>query len=689
MSEANNRDEDLAKLLETTADEQKNVGAQAESQQGPNDRIPMAGEFDVDIPDEELIDYLIPSFKNDLKDKEEHDFAKKRKQDLEMYYGVTDPFFNDWPWPGASNFHVPMTQVFVDEGHSRIDDLEWRDRKKIVSVTGVGREDRWKAKNLESFFNWQGLNDIVDFERADSAANFWALVQGTSDLKMLRRNSDKYGLEIHCIRPEYMIIPIDCRSREKKDCERVSQIIPLGVSDLRARVGSGQYRNLDGVSKSYLPGTMSQEEYDEIRGVVSGLDITGKTRRETRFIVESYVTYYPMRSLQPVELIITWSPGSSKIHRKIPNLDGIRPYVEKYFYENHGMAFHFSLPEKFRAIQMKGNYVDKQKTDAKDKAMSPAGFYEGDSGFDPRMHVRMPTAMYKVKNLSAIQWEPVNIAPIMHSDQEMRELWALYEKAAGFTYLTPDSKTLGQEVLKTQRANTRFGSFYRLVNYHWKRTWDKIYEYDQKYMPRKIIQKVLGTARYDDVEKLFPTESEEGAVGKYDFSIANKSTEEQEAENANRSAFYSSVLADPIFGSEEGNRYRAWLSKADAMKVNDFESVIRRPSSANYPTPDEVIDRLMDGEKLDPETGQKMEDYVFALRIYVRTGNFKGANQEIKFNFGRYLVIAEHMMMTSRLAFNDYNAMQGLRNLGAGNLIPQAGPPAQQNGNKSVPVGAQ
>ena len=657
MSEADDRAEDLRKILETTADKPPN---DIEKPQEPADRIPSVGEFDVDIPDDELIKYLEPAFHADLMDKEENGYHKKRIQDLEMYHGVTDPYFDNIPWPNSSNFHVPMTQVFVDEGHSRIDDLEWRDRKKIVSVGGIGREDRWKARDIEAFFNWQGLNDMVDFERADSAANFWALVQGTADLKIIRRNRPDFGLEVHCIRSaEYMVVPVNRKSREANDCERVSQIIPLGAEDLRARVAIGQYRNLDAVAKSYLPGTLRKEEYDEIRGVISGLALQEKERRDTWYVVETYVTYYPLGSIRPVELIVTWSPGSRKIHRKILNEDDIRPYVEKYYYENHGMAFHFSLPEKFRSIQMKANYTDKQKTDAKDKASSPAGFYDGESGFDPRMHVRMPTAMHRIKNLGRIEWEPVNIAAIMHGDQELKDLWALYEKAAGFTYLTPDSKTLGQEVLKTQRANTRFGSFYRLVNYHWKRTWDKIYDYDHKYLKPEIVRRVLGPSRSNDIGKLFPKDK----AGRFDISIANKSIDQQDADNQNRSAFYSGVLADPVFGGEEGNRYRAWVSKAEAMGVSDFESVVKRPAQANYMTPDEVIDRLMDGEQLQPEPGQKMEEYVIAMRVYMRTVGFAEISREVRFNFGRYLVIAEEMMKVARLAFNDVNAMRGLQNL--------------------------
>ena len=377
---AESRDDDLVKILEGTADKPANPEAIAE--QKPADRRPIPGEFDVNIPDEELSDYLTTAFHNDIMDKEESGYRKDREDDLKMYFGVRDPFFDNWPYPGASNFPVPMTQVFVDEGHTRIDDLEWRDRNRIVTVSPVADEDARKAKNLQWFLNWQGLNAIVDFQMEDSACNFNSLLSGTSFLKMLRTFTETYGLMAVNVKGEYIFKPIDSKSCEARDCERMTQLVPLSQNDLRMRVASGQYRNLDKVTKGWAPMAMSAEELVRLESSVSGLGLSAKVTRDTWFVCETYATYYPLGSVKARELIVTWAPQSGAILRKIENKDGIRPYVDKFYYPNWGRAFHYSMPWKFREIQRKGNYVDKQKTDAGDKAISPAGFYEGTGGFD-------------------------------------------------------------------------------------------------------------------------------------------------------------------------------------------------------------------------------------------------------------------------------------------------------------------
>ena len=159
--------------------------------------------------------------------------------------------------------------------------------------------------------------------------------------------------------------------------------------------------------------------------------------------------------MRAVELIVTFAPQTGAILRKIKNVERMRPLTDKYYYPNYGYASHFSLPEKMRNIQEASNYTYKQKTDARDKNMSPAGFYEGTSGFDPNMSLRSPTAMHKVKNLGTIQWEPTNVAGLMEMTQELRELKLEAEAVTGFTdlqqgqYSRSSAPTLGQDQLRS------------------------------------------------------------------------------------------------------------------------------------------------------------------------------------------------------------------------------------------------
>ena len=517
---------DLIAMLETTSDDNNqggdpsipktDAGVGTEEVQRPSDRIPGARETDVDIPDEELSRYIMANFRNDIMDKEESGWTEKREYDKVAYYEVKDSFMGTYPWPNACNRPTSLTQIQVDTGLALIQDLKWRNEKKVLTVSPVSDEDAKNSKNLEWLLNWQVLNQIPTLEMEDMASDFYALLNGTAYEKIIREFGGKYRLSVHNIPVQNIFLPIDAKGPDIDETDRIVQLIPWSANDLRMRVVSGRYRNLDKVGKGFVPQTMSAEQFETLHREISGLGTTDKVARDTYYGAECFMTYYPMGSMRAIELIVTFAPQTGAILRKIKNVENMRPLVDKYYYPDYGHPFHFSLPGKIRNIQEASNYTYKQKTDGRDKNMSPAGFYEGNSGFDPKMSLRSPTAMHKVKNLGTIQWEPTNVAGLMEMTQELRELKLEAEAVTGFTdlqqgqYGRTSAPTLGQDQLRVEKSAIRFTSVKKLVKYHWKRKMNKVYQYDDMYMPRSTRVKVLGTNRYDDIDKVFPHEDVEG-----------------------------------------------------------------------------------------------------------------------------------------------------------------------------------
>jgi hypothetical protein len=689
--------DDLQKLLETTADEQTGAGdnpAALESTaspdqeaQKPGDRVPRASDLDVDIPDDELTQFITANFRNELIDREDMGWTDKRAYDKKAYYEIKDQYFSTFPYKNASNYPVCITSVQLDTGLSLINDLIWRNPQKVVTVSPNGDENPKKAMNVEYLLNWQVLNDIPTLQMEDAASNFFALLHGTAYEKVLREYSDEYKLEVTNIPIQYMILPIDRKSPDIKDTEAVTQLVPWSANDLRMRVASGRYRNLNKVGKSWMPQNTTAEILNRMDREISGLDTVTKVSRDTWWAAERYMTYYPKGSMRAVELIVTFAPQTGAILRKIKNVENLRPFVDKYFYPNYGYAYHFSLPERIKHIQDKANYQDKQITDAADKAISPAGFYEGNSGFDPKLSLRVPTGMYPVKNLGTIQWEPVNIAAIMERNRDLKDLWLQAERKTGFTDMlqgistSTSAQTLGQDQMRQMSANVRFGEIRKLVNYHWKRKMELIYRYDDMYMPRDVKVKVLGQNRYESIEKLFPREQVEGQelpetglglTGKFNFGICNKSIQEQEKENGKRSALAGAVLADPMYATDKGTHYRALEMQWEANGIYELEYIVKRPPEASIPTPDEVIERLMDGEQLQPDINMNPMEYIPALEAFTKTGNFRDVKDiKIRQSFGVYLTILDKMRQASILAFHDQMRLSGLQNA----LPPGINPP--------------
>jgi hypothetical protein len=700
-----NRDQDLDELLRLTSDETRSKQADAQDAEDAKgkDSPPDKSVDDVDIPDDELKQYLIQTHQNEISDKEDMGWNEMREYDLKAYYGIKDEYMQNFPYANASAYPVPITPVLLDTAHSMIDDLIWRDPNSAVIVTPISDEDIKKAKNLENLLNWQILNDIIDAKMEDSACNFSMLLHGTGYKKIIRIQNEKgeYQLRAVNVPIQNIFLPVDAKNPEPDNCEGVTQIIPLSSNDLRQRIAMGAYRNLDKITKGFLPQTTSQELIDRYKQEITGLDTTQRITRDTWYIAERYMTYYPRGSMKARELIVWFSPSTGDILRKIENKDKIRPFVDKFIYQNHGQSFHMSLPWKIKNIQEKANYTDKQATDGIDKAISPAGFYDASEKFNAKIQLRVPTAMYPMKNLNSIKWEPINISPILAQRSEIKELWQQAERATGFTDIAQGvssgkgAKTLGQDVMRSQRSDLRFSRIVKIMNYHWKREVEKIYEYDDRYMPRATKIKVLGTHRYESIEKLFPREQEEGVppeetglglTGKYDFGLANKSIDQQEKTNQKRTAFYGSILSHEIFGKDPGNAYRALEQQAYANDINDFPYVVKKPKEASEMTPDELIARIMDGDDVQPNPDGDHAAIASAFRIYMRSGNFKDAKPEVQKKLAMFLMIEEKMQQAAVLAFQDFNITEGLKkglNLGAGGVPPT--PAANASGASLTP----
>ncbi len=651
---------DLEKLMQSTG----------------GDNAPDKSVSDLNIDEDELSTVLQNDFLNDICDREEMGWSEKREYDLRAYYGVKDPEMQNFPYPGASAYPVPITTVQLDTGHALIDDVIWRNGSKCVVVNPISDEDIKKAKNLEFLLNWQFINDIKNVRRVDSIGNMLGLLHGTSYEKIIRigKPNENRIATLNC--PiQNIYLPIDAEGPEIDQSDHIIHLIPLSANDMRERIGSGVYKNLDKVGKGFLPGgENTPERLRQLQQEISGLSLSAKNSRDTYWIAEVYKTYYPKGSVRPIELVCWFSPSTGAILRVIENKEDMRPFVDKYFYENPGYAYHFSLPERLRNIQEKANYSDKQATDAIDKAISPAMFYNGTDKFDPRMNFRAPTAAYPMQNVNSIQWEPVNIAPILAQRNEIRNLYLEAERITGFTDLqqgistAASANTLGQDVLRSKSADTRFRKIIKLVDHHWNKKVNKVYQYDNLYMPRSTKVKVLGINKYESLDKLFPKEnindaaekdSGLGLTGKFSFSIANQTLDEQESLNQKKLAFYGTVISHPVLGADKGTIYRAFEQQAEANGISDFEMVVKMPKEAMQLTPDEVIAKLYEGEEVLPDPDiQDFPEYIKAIDIFMRSGNFNDLSDDIRQKFITYQTILKKMNQAKVLAFQDFQAIK-------------------------------
>lgn len=679
---------------DNTSSYDADIQAELSKVERPNDTKPPMDHIDPDIDEKRLGNYLCTLLKKDYSDRDNSGWVERRQYDIKAYYGLKDAWLSSFPWPNSSNYPVPITPVLLDTGHSASLQSMFNDMMKTVDVKGIGREDLNNAKKLESILNWQVGTDIVKFPYEMDINIFNMYLQGTSYMKLIRSFTNDGGFKISpaTIPIERIYLPIDACSPDIGDTDHVIQLIPLTANDMMERKAMGVYKNLDAVGKGFsILGTTTEQTLNALKQRASGLDFNSKDDRDTYFIAEAYVSYIPKDSFKPIELIVWFAPSTGKVLRKIRNNDGIRPFSDYYVYPNHGKAYHISLPEKIRHIQEKADYTDKQVTDAADKAISPAAFYEEGTTFNPNMSLRVPSGMYPMQNSKSLQWEPVNIGPIMERSKSLMDSWQHAERLTGFTDLfqgvyTSNSPTATSDVLRGKRADVRFSTIYGRINASWKKTMSQLYYYDDKYMPRDTKVKVIGYDELQTIDQLFPNEGLEEAYGlqikgKFDFNLAGAPITEIEEQKQKDMMVADSILAHPIFGQDVGAAWKAMKMKAEAMGTRDFEAIVRKPSQAYILSPEEVIMKIMAGEtNVQPSIEVDPMEYQNRIVLYMMTENYKMCNEQKKQEFATFMGKLEGIRIGKEMAMQDFQLRQkgaeaqAMMAAIAGGGAPPAGP---------------
>jgi hypothetical protein len=261
------------------------------------------------------------------------------------------------------------------------------------------------------------------------------------------------------------------------------------------------------------------------------------------------------------------------------------------------------------------------------------------------------------------------MAPILEGNSTIRERWLEAERLTGFTDTIQGVQsgvtgTLGQDQMRLQAANVRSNEIVDEMNYSWNDTQNLIYKYNDKYMPRSTKVEVLGTNEFHLIDQLFKGQKVTGDTGlqlggNFNFSIANKSVEEDEKEKQGRYQLAGEILVDPVFGQDIGNRYRALEMRAESVNFRNIEEIVKKPQEAYVISPQEVINRIMSGETdIQPSVYINPSEYENRIMLFMRTGNYREARPEIKMELEKFLKLVIGIRIGREIAMQKFQAQQ-------------------------------
>lgn len=294
-----------------------------------------------------------------------------------MYHGILPE--KNTPWPGASNLHIPITQIVVDTITSIIAN-SILGNSPIVTVRpypelGVDTEEA--ARKLECFLNYATREEIRGFRQVFTQWVRQAVLYGTAILKVVWSTETRnikvrdfleggkklitvktYDAPRLCVVDlENFIIP--SFARDIQDAPFVAERIFVPLQVLKQREKEGFYSGIDElVTMMYQPPEVERQGADElgvrypqlIEGVDiydywGGYDLDGDGYEEEYHIV--------MAADQPKILRI----------EEPPYYHGKRPYVRYNFLREPNQFYGIGVGQMIQHLQEEINAIHNQRMD--------------------------------------------------------------------------------------------------------------------------------------------------------------------------------------------------------------------------------------------------------------------------------------------------------------------------------------
>lgn len=603
------------------------------------------------IDKNELAKYILDRLKDDVRDRDGFGWVHMREYDQLAYDGYKKKATD--PWNNAANYAVCLTPTLVDTAHANVIGSIYSDKKKIVTVDGVGPEDIRTEKHLDALLNWQIINDIEDaYDTIDKTVSV-SFKNGNGAIKVIQGGGPQKSRVLWSRVPfENIFVPITARGAQRSQTDHIFELIPLSENDKNARVivkdpktGKPVYDGMADLQRgSKIVFSSAIDSLVNVRDQTSGTSLGSKYSNDMFYILECYLTYWHKPKEgdgDPVEIeLIVWiAPQGGRIMRMVENSDvdedageAIRPYSLRWIpYPREDRIYGDSLPWMVKQTQEELDYAHNQNMNAAEELIKPYKFYDPGSGFDPEAHQQTPNGWYPIPNPRNNVYIPdMRFDPIF--ERQFERYWEYAQRRTGLTELfqgrTPDrEQTLGEAQLRTNKTEIRFKTVYERFEQGFKELIELTYFFDKKYMPRDTKIKVLGATEYQTLDELFP----KGVKGRYNFSFSSAPVTEKAQKNQDIRMFYAAVAPNPLVAGNPANDWKMMELLADSYGIRNLGAVIGKPKEANVLSPQEAIQRIMSGE-LDvmPDPGIDCNDYMLRIQMFMKGDAFADADPQTK-----------------------------------------------------------
>lgn len=457
--------------------------------------------------------------------------------------------------------------------------------------------------------------------------------------------------QVSAINPEDISFNSDCPYDLQK-ADHIYERYWLTMDQIRREVKKGIFdasdTELEEIEKL---ADVSIDEQDETTTVkTSREEITGAAETfregdpEKVELIDAYIKYDINDDGFDEEIIVTVPRNKSDIILRVNRLEdvyrhGYRPFVMFYMNPISNTIWSQGIPQMVEPLQNEINVIHNQRVDAGQINNTPFGWFQPGAGMSKdRMPIR-PGYMNPVADVNQVKMHvPSNVT--QWGFQEEQNLYTLLERRTKVSDITigrtgefqgAARTATGVQALNAQQA-TGFDIYIRRVQEGWKNLLQQIMALYQQYMPKDRFYRIVGN--HGDPDYVV---SKENLMGKMDMIFTGNSLSTDREVERNTTTFLAQSTFSPqalgfmlqlqvINPQGVAEWYRHMMKVFD---VPNFDRIIMIPPMPKIRDPQEVLNRLLSGEKLIPKEGEDHNGVIMMITQYMSSQDAVEAGPEI------------------------------------------------------------
>lgn len=384
--------------------------------------------------DEEQQESLVKELKHHLTDfRSSVSGLHKELPKWHRLYDARRPPVKKYPWPGASNYSVPLIMSTVDSLHARVVkavfevDPLWVAKAYTAGSHDIAKKAEWY---LDTWADAMGLAQVLDM------VAFNMLVEGVGILKLdwvketrrvpvaptaeMGTNTSQEVVEYEGPRgysvplADFVMIPADAPTLD--DAVYVGHRVYLTEQTLRQRQASGLYSNVDALLERGPGGSIKQTNSSKEFGNVHGITVDTSLVQPTKFVskeypetnqyelFELYGPYVFDEEVGPEPALFTLSEEHSILLRiePYPYQYGRAPYVDFNIYKRPNFFWGRSVPDMLESAQSELEALHNMRGDSLSMQIAPPILQRQGGVWDPTKHPFRPGQVIPVSDNSEL-----------------------------------------------------------------------------------------------------------------------------------------------------------------------------------------------------------------------------------------------------------------------------------------------